>query len=167
MADPIPLRPSSLHEEVSTRLRNMIFERQLAPGQWIDELALAREWQISRTPLREALKVLAAEGLVVPVPRQGCKVAEMSEDEADELLPIMEACYAATNPVAVKTFVRLLGFPVGHCKRPMRDVSPEIQVQEARAPLKPGTPIAPTDRPNHREPIGPYSPTLERWRNDG
>ena len=67
----------------------MIFERQLAPGQWIDELALAREWQISRTPLREALKVLAAEGLVLPVPRQGCKVAEMSEDEADELLPIM------------------------------------------------------------------------------
>ena len=89
MADPIPLRPASLHEEVATRLRNMIFERQLAPGQWIDELALAREWQISRTPLREALKVLAAEGLVLPVPRQGCKVAEMSEDEADELLPIM------------------------------------------------------------------------------
>ena len=89
MADPIPLRPSSLHEEVATRLRNMVFDRQLAPGQWIDELALARDWQISRTPLREALKVLAAEGLVVPVPRQGCKVAEMSEDDADQLLPVM------------------------------------------------------------------------------
>ena len=89
MADPIPLRPSSLHEEVATRLRNMVFERQPAPGQWIDELALAREWQISRTPLREALKVLASEGLVVPVPRQGCKVAEMSEDDADQLLPVM------------------------------------------------------------------------------
>lgn len=89
MAEPIPLRPSSLHEEVATRLRNMVFDRQLAPGQWIDELALARDWQISRTPLREALKVLAAEGLVVPVPRQGCRVAEMSEDDADELLPVM------------------------------------------------------------------------------
>ena len=44
-----------------------------------------------------------------------------------EILPLMEACYAATNPVAVKTFVRLLGFPVGHCKRPMLDVGPEIQ----------------------------------------
>ncbi|MFT3953536.1 MAG: GntR family transcriptional regulator [Piscinibacter sp.] len=74
---------------MATRLRNMVFDRQLAPGQWIDELALARDWQISRTPLREALKVLAAEGLVVPVPRQGCKVAEMSEDDADELLPVM------------------------------------------------------------------------------
>ncbi len=67
----------------------MVFDRQLAPGEWIDELALAHRWQISRTPLREALKVLAAEGLVTPVPRQGCKVTEMSEDEADELLPVM------------------------------------------------------------------------------
>lgn len=89
MVDPTPLRPASLHEEVATRLRHMIFERQLAPGQWIDELALARDWQISRTPLREALKVLAAEGLVLPVPRQGSKVAEMSEDDADQLLPVM------------------------------------------------------------------------------
>jgi DNA-binding GntR family transcriptional regulator len=89
MVTPTPLRPASMHEEVATRLRNMIFERQLAPGQWIDELALARDWQISRTPLREALKVLAAEGLVTSVPRQGCKVTEMSEDDADELFPVM------------------------------------------------------------------------------
>lgn len=67
----------------------MVFERQLAPGDWIDELALAQQWQISRTPLREALKVLAAEGLVELVPRQGCRVTEMSEDDADELFPVM------------------------------------------------------------------------------
>jgi DNA-binding GntR family transcriptional regulator len=85
----IPLRPASMHEEVAARLRSMVFERQLAPGQWIDELALARDWQISRTPLREALKVLAAEGLVTPVPRRGCKVTELSEDDADELFPVM------------------------------------------------------------------------------
>ena len=78
-----------MHEEVATRLRNMVFERQLTPGQWIDEMTLARDWQISRTPLREALKVLAAEGLVTPVPRQGCKVTEMSEADADELFPVM------------------------------------------------------------------------------
>ena len=89
MVDPTPLRQSSLHEEVATRLRNMVFERQLAPGQWVDEMALARDWQISRTPLREALKVLAAEGLVTSVPRQGCKVTEMSETDADELFPVM------------------------------------------------------------------------------
>ena len=45
MVDPTPLRPASLHEEVATRIRNMVFDRQLAPGQWVDELALAREWQ--------------------------------------------------------------------------------------------------------------------------
>ncbi|MCW5665717.1 MAG: GntR family transcriptional regulator [Piscinibacter sp.] len=89
MVEPTPLRRASLHEEVATRLRQMIFDRVLQPGQWIDELALAGDWQISRTPLREALKVLAAEGLVTPVPRQGCKVAEMSEEDADELLPVM------------------------------------------------------------------------------
>jgi DNA-binding GntR family transcriptional regulator len=89
MVHAIALRPASMHEEVAARLRSMVFERQLAPGQWIDELALARDWQISRTPLREALKVLAAEGLVTPVPRQGCKVTELSEDDADELFPVM------------------------------------------------------------------------------
>ncbi|HEX6708257.1 MAG TPA: GntR family transcriptional regulator [Albitalea sp.] len=89
MVDPTPLRPASLHEEVAARLRTMVFERQLAPGQWIDELALANDWQISRTPLREALKVLAAEGLVTLVPRQGCRVTELSEDDADELFPVM------------------------------------------------------------------------------
>ena len=89
MVTPTPLRRASMHEEVATRLRSMVFERQLAPGQWIDELGLAREWQISRTPLREALKVLAAEGLVTSVPRQGSRVTEMSEDDADELFPVM------------------------------------------------------------------------------
>ncbi|HZN87245.1 MAG TPA: GntR family transcriptional regulator [Burkholderiales bacterium] len=90
MAEPAtPLRPASLHEEVAARLRTMVFERQLEPGQWIDELALARDWQISRTPLREALKVLAAEGLVTLVPRQGCRVTELSEDDAEALFPVM------------------------------------------------------------------------------
>jgi DNA-binding GntR family transcriptional regulator len=89
MVEPTPLRPASLHEEVAARLRTMVFDRVLAPGQWIDEMALARDWQISRTPLREALKVLAAEGLVTLVPRQGCKVTELSEEDADELFPVM------------------------------------------------------------------------------
>jgi len=115
MVEPTPLRPASLHEEVATRLRSMVFERQLAPGQWIDELALARDWQISRTPLREALKVLAAEGLVTLVPRQGCKVTELSEDDAEQLFPVMallegrcafEAVRKAT-PADVKVLRRL------------------------------------------------------------
>lgn len=89
MADPIPLRGTSLHDGVAARLRSMVFERQLAPGQWIDEKALAEAWQISRTPLREALKVLAAEGLVDLVPQRGCRVIELDDDDADELFPVM------------------------------------------------------------------------------
>lgn len=83
------IRPVSLHEEVASRLRSMIFERRLEPGQWIDEQALAREWAISRTPVREALKVLVAEGLVTLLPRRGCVVAEVSEEDAAQLFPVM------------------------------------------------------------------------------
>ncbi|HEU4458177.1 MAG TPA: GntR family transcriptional regulator [Methylibium sp.] len=83
------IRPVSLHEEVASRLRAAIFERRLAPGQWIDERALASEWAISRTPVREALKVLVAEGLVSATPRRGCCVTEISEDDAERLFPVM------------------------------------------------------------------------------
>jgi DNA-binding GntR family transcriptional regulator len=89
MADPVPLHGKSLHDGVAARLRTMVFERQLAPGQWIDEKALARQWLVSRTPLREALKVLAAEGLVELVPQRGCRVIELTDADADKLFPVM------------------------------------------------------------------------------
>jgi DNA-binding GntR family transcriptional regulator len=89
-------RPSSqivvapaLYEQVAERLRSRIFAHELAPGSWIDEQALAVEYGISRTPLREALKVLAAEGLVVLKPRRGCYVTELSEQDIDEVFPVM------------------------------------------------------------------------------
>ena len=59
-----PIARSALYEEVAERLRGRIYARELAPGDWIDEQAVAAEFGISRTPLREALKVLASEGLV-------------------------------------------------------------------------------------------------------
>jgi DNA-binding GntR family transcriptional regulator len=89
MPEPIPLRGTSLHDGVAARLRAMVFDRQLAPGQFVDEKALAEAWQISRTPLREALKVLAAEGLVELVPQRGSRVIELTDDDADELFPVM------------------------------------------------------------------------------
>lgn len=78
-----------MHEEVATRLRQMIFDRTLAPGQWIDELALSKAMGVSRTPIREALKVLAQEGLVRAVARRGSFVTELSEDDAEDLFPVM------------------------------------------------------------------------------
>jgi DNA-binding GntR family transcriptional regulator len=89
MPDPIPLRGTSLHDGVAARLRSMVFERQLAPGEFVDEMALAEAWQISRTPLREALKVLAAEGLVELVPQRGSRVVELTDGDADDLFPVM------------------------------------------------------------------------------
>ena len=89
MSEVIPFRGFSLHDQVAERIRAQIFDRHLASGEFIDEIALAEKWQISRTPLREALKVLAAEGLVELVPRRGCRVIEISETDADELFPIM------------------------------------------------------------------------------
>ena len=89
MSEVIPFRGFSLHDQVAERIRSLIFDQQIGPGAFIDESVLAERWQISRTPLREALKVLAAEGLVELVPRRGCRVVEITETDADELFPIM------------------------------------------------------------------------------
>lgn len=79
----------ALYQEVASRLRNRIYAQDLKPGEAIDELAIAEEYGISRTPLREALKVLAAEGLVSLEPRRGCTVTELTQQDIDELFPIM------------------------------------------------------------------------------
>lgn len=89
MSEPIPIRGTSLHDGVAARLRAMVFDGDLLPGQWVDEKALAAAWDVSRTPLREALKVLVAEGLVELVPQRGCRVIELGDEDADALFPVM------------------------------------------------------------------------------
>jgi DNA-binding GntR family transcriptional regulator len=83
------LSAPALYQQVAERLRNRIFAHELAPGAWVDEQTLAEQFGISRTPLREALKVLAAEGLVQLKPRRGCYVTEVSEQDLDEIFPVM------------------------------------------------------------------------------
>ncbi len=80
---------NSLHDEVAERLRGLIFSGDLTPGQWVDEVRLCETWEISRTPLREALKVLSAEGLVRHEPRRGCFVNEVTEQDLDEIFPVI------------------------------------------------------------------------------
>jgi DNA-binding GntR family transcriptional regulator len=90
----LSLAPRALYEEVAEQLRQRIFQRELEPGSWIDEVKIAQEFGISRTPLREALKVLAAEGLVTMKVRRGAYVTEVSErDLADvyHLLSLLES----------------------------------------------------------------------------
>ena len=80
---------NSLHEQVADTLRQQIFDGTLAPGSFLDELALCERLEISRTPLREALKVLTAEGLVRHEPRRGCFVNEVTEQDLDEIFPVI------------------------------------------------------------------------------
>ena len=84
----------ALYGEVAELLRQRIFNRELEPGSWIDELKIAEAYGISRTPLREALKVLAAEGLVTMKVRRGAYVTEVSEQDLSEvyhLLSLLES----------------------------------------------------------------------------
>ena len=97
----LTLTPKALYEEVAELLRQRIFSNELAPGSWIDELRLAEAFGISRTPLREALKVLATEGLVTMKVRRGAYVTEVSDkDQRDvyHLLSLLES--DATGVVA-------------------------------------------------------------------
>jgi DNA-binding GntR family transcriptional regulator len=90
----LSLAPRALYEEVAELLRQRIFKRELEPGSWIDELKLAEAYGISRTPLREALKVLAAEGLVTMKVRRGAYVTEVSEKDLIDvyhLLSLLES----------------------------------------------------------------------------
>ena len=90
----IRVRESALYEQVAERLRSRILAHTLHPGSWIDEQALAAEYGISRTPLREALKVLAAEGLITMKLRRGAYVTEVSERDLHEvyhLLALLES----------------------------------------------------------------------------
>ncbi len=93
-----PLTRRALYHDVAERLRQQIFARELEPGSWIDELKLASEYGISRTPMREALKVLAVEGLVTMKLRRGAYVTEMSRDDVAQvyhLLALLESDAAA------------------------------------------------------------------------
>lgn len=89
MSKDIRIATTALYQEVAARLRKRIYSQELKPGDAIDEQALAAEYGISRTPMREALKVLHSEGLVVLEPRRGCFVTELKEQDIDELFPLM------------------------------------------------------------------------------
>ncbi len=79
----------SLHQEAASTLREQIFAGELPPGTFLDETALCEGLKISRTPLREALKVLTAEGLLRHEPRRGCFVSEVTEQDLDDIFPVI------------------------------------------------------------------------------
>ena len=103
LLSPDRLKPRALYEDVAELIRQRIFSRELGPGSWIDELKIAKDYGISRTPLREALKVLATEGLITMKVRRGAYVTEVSEQDLTEvyhLLSLLES--DAAGVVAAK-----------------------------------------------------------------
>lgn len=82
-------RPRPLHEEVVDRLRDMIVEGDIATGARLHEVSLAETLNVSRTPLREALKLLASEGLVELLPGRGARVAALSPEMVAELFEVI------------------------------------------------------------------------------
>ncbi len=95
-----PLIRTTLHDELVSRLRNMIFAGELKGGDRVPEQRLCDMLGVSRTPLREALKVLGNEGLLDLLPNRGARVAVLSVDDIDEIFPVMAALEALSGELA-------------------------------------------------------------------
>jgi len=97
-----PLANKPLYEEVADLIREKIFTHELAPGSWIDEKSLTTQFGISRTPLREAIKVLASEGLITMKIRRGAYVTEVDKQEIAQIFQVIallegNACMVVAN----------------------------------------------------------------------
>ena len=94
------IKRQSLHDTVTSRLREMIVDGIYPPGSRLPERVLCETFGISRTPLREALKVLASEGLLELAPNRGARVADLTAADVDELFPVMGALEALAGELA-------------------------------------------------------------------
>ncbi len=102
MPDVTPLTRQSLHDELLVRLRTLIIQGDLAPAVKVPERQLCEQFGVSRTPLREALKVLAAEGLVILAPNRGAVIAPIILEELEEALPVMASLESLSGMLACR-----------------------------------------------------------------
>jgi len=93
-------RRRSLHEETADAVREMIFRGELPGGSRIPEKTLCERFGISRTPLREALKVVAVEGLITLLPNRGARVTPLTPEIVDEVFPVLAAIEALAGRLA-------------------------------------------------------------------
>jgi DNA-binding GntR family transcriptional regulator len=100
MQDVLRIARRPLHEEAVDRLRDQIVQGQLSPGERLNERLLCERLGISRTPLREAIKLLAAEGLVELLPNRGAVVSAVDADRIAEALIVMGALEALAGELA-------------------------------------------------------------------
>ena len=92
----------SLHDELVERLQRLIIEGELTPGEKVPEKELCERYNVSRTPMREALKVLASEGLVTLTPNRGSSVTAVTVEDLEEVFPVMGALEALSGELACR-----------------------------------------------------------------
>jgi len=102
MAEIISIPRQVLHQEVAVRLRQRIVEGQLAPGTKLNERELAELLNVSRTPLREAIRMLAAEGLVELLPNRGAVVAQMSAQDVADTFEVIAGLEGQSGELAAQ-----------------------------------------------------------------
>jgi DNA-binding GntR family transcriptional regulator len=137
MSDIAIITRRSLYDELALLLREMIINGELKPGDKIAEQALCLRFGVSRTPLREALKVLTAEGLVHLSPNRGASVASITAQEVDELFPIMGALEALAGEIACARITardlarlrKLHATMIKHFNR--KEISPYLMLNQA------------------------------------
>jgi DNA-binding GntR family transcriptional regulator len=101
-ADIISIPRAALHEQVTQRLRQMLVESRIAPGAKLNERELAEVLKVSRTPLREAIKMLAAEGLVELLPNRGAIAVALTEADVLNTFEVMAGLEAMSGELAAQ-----------------------------------------------------------------
>ena len=101
-AEVIPIARAALHEQVVNRLRQMLVENRIAPGAKLNERELSEVLNVSRTPLREAIKMLAAEGLVGLLPNRGAVAVALSDADVFNTFEVMAGLEAQSGELAAQ-----------------------------------------------------------------
>jgi DNA-binding GntR family transcriptional regulator len=101
-AEVVSIQRPVLHAQVANRLRQMLVEGQIAPGAKLNERELCEALNISRTPLREAIKMLAAEGLVELLPNRGSVAVQLSEADVHNTFEVMAGLEALSGELAAQ-----------------------------------------------------------------
>ncbi|KIC47285.1 GntR family transcriptional regulator [Ruegeria sp. ANG-S4] len=96
------IKRTTLHEELVERLRDLVVEDVLKPGEKVPEKQLCDSLGVSRTPLREALKVLASEGFVILQANRGARVASVTREELENTFPVLAALEQLAGELACR-----------------------------------------------------------------
>jgi DNA-binding GntR family transcriptional regulator len=101
-ADIITIPRAALHEQVALRLRELLVEGAIAPGAKLNERELSERLNVSRTPLREAIKMLAAEGLVELLPNRGAVALALDEEDVLNTFEVMAGLEGMSGELAAQ-----------------------------------------------------------------